>query len=400
MKSILLFLLGVLCYNNTAAQTFSYNSINYNITDAINFKVEVGSNSSAIGNINIPNTVIFNGDNYTVTSIGNSSFYNCSGLTSINIANTVTNIQPNAFYLCTNLTSITIPNSVITIGQFCFSQCSSLPSIVLPNSLTSIETFTFQSCVSLTSITIPSSVTNINNYAFTSCFNLNTIYCYISTPLTINSTVFNFLNQGLCTLYVPFSSLAAYEAAAIWTNFNPILPIFPLPSKLLSFSARLQDNNSYLNWNTIQEINSSKFIIERSSDAINWVSIDSVDAQGNSDIEHNYTFIDLNITKDNYYRLKILDIDNKFEYSQVQKVTLFNRNAISFFPNPAMNYISILNPSKYRINRIAIYNSLGQYIETSNDFSNPINIEKLIKGEYYLQISTIKQTFTYKFMKE
>ena len=87
-----------------------------------------------------------------VTSIGNNTFYNCSGLTSVSIPNSVTSIESNAFYNCSSLTSITIPNSVTSIGSYAFYCCSSLTSITIPNSITSIGNSAFSSCSSLTSV--------------------------------------------------------------------------------------------------------------------------------------------------------------------------------------------------------------------------------------------------------
>ena len=103
--------------------------------------------------------------NYTipnsVTIIGNSAFYGCESLTSINIPNSVTTIGKGAFCGCDSLTSINIPNSVTMIGNWAFSLCKSLTSINISNSVTTIGEYAFSDCHSLTSITIPSSVVTI-----------------------------------------------------------------------------------------------------------------------------------------------------------------------------------------------------------------------------------------------
>ena len=63
------------------------------------------------------------------TSIGDYSFYGCSGLTSITISKSVTSIGKNAFYGCSGLTTITIPESVTSIGEGAFYQCNSLEKV-------------------------------------------------------------------------------------------------------------------------------------------------------------------------------------------------------------------------------------------------------------------------------
>ncbi len=66
----------------------------------------------------------------SVTSIGNSAFFYCNGLTSITIPNSVTSIGNYAFKTCESLTSITIPNSVTSIGMSAFDYCSKLSYII------------------------------------------------------------------------------------------------------------------------------------------------------------------------------------------------------------------------------------------------------------------------------
>ncbi len=143
-------------------------------------------------------------------SIGSSSFYGCSGLTSITIPSSVTSIGMSAFYSCSGLTSINVsdsnpkyssvdgmlcnkdqtkliavpngktssiilPSSLTSIGSSAFEGCSGLTSITLPSSVRSIEFWAFFNCSGLTSITLPSSLTSIGSYAFYGCSGLTSI---------------------------------------------------------------------------------------------------------------------------------------------------------------------------------------------------------------------------------
>ena len=138
----------------------------------------------------------------SVTSIGNSTFYNCDDLTEIVIPDSVTSIGSEAFRNCSGLSSITIPNSITSIGNSTFYNCDGLSSITIPDSVTSIDIYAFCSCNGLTSVTIPSSVTSIGSYAFHSCSGLSSITCHATTAPTLGSYVFkNLPTNG--KLYVP-----------------------------------------------------------------------------------------------------------------------------------------------------------------------------------------------------
>ncbi len=111
----------------------------------------------------------------SVTSIGESVFENCSNLTSITIPNGVERIGMMAFKSCSGLQNVTMSENLISISSSAFMYCSSLKEIEIPSTLKSISANTFNGCSSLTSIEIPSSVTSINSTAFKGCSSLTKI---------------------------------------------------------------------------------------------------------------------------------------------------------------------------------------------------------------------------------
>ena len=134
----------------------------------------------SLTSVNIPDSV---------TSIGNYAFYGCNSLKDMNIPDSVTSIGNGAFTHCTSLTSVNIPDGVTSIANTTFCGCSSLTSVNIPNSVTSIGIAAFGECESLTSITIPNSVTSIDKDAFRRCSNLTAIAIPDSVT-SIGDTVF------------------------------------------------------------------------------------------------------------------------------------------------------------------------------------------------------------------
>ena len=173
LKSLMV-ALGVLLSLNAHAYAY-VDGIYYNLDTSAKTATVTSGDNKYTGSVYIPSSFNYNGSNYSVTRIGDSAFYRCSGLTSITIPNSVTSIGIDAFFGCSGLTSLTIPNSVTSIGESAFSSCSGLTSITIPNSVTSIGEFAFYHCSNLTSITIPNSVTSIRERAFSGCSGLTSI---------------------------------------------------------------------------------------------------------------------------------------------------------------------------------------------------------------------------------
>ena len=149
----------------------------YYYLDESKKQAQVTSMPSGIysGEVTIPSSFEFDSQPYDVTSIGNSAFYYCSGLTSVTIGNNVEWIEARAFQFCSGLTSVIFGNSVKAIGSQAFSNCSGLTSITIPNSVTHLWEEAFSGCFGLTSIVIPNSVTSIDKGAFSGCSGLTSI---------------------------------------------------------------------------------------------------------------------------------------------------------------------------------------------------------------------------------
>ena len=205
-----------------------HNNVTYSVTSIGDSAFR---NCSDLTSVSIPNSVTSIGHSafrncsgltsvtlpYGVTSISGSAFRNCRGLTSVTLPNSLRTIDGEAFDGCRGLTSITIPNSVTFLGGNAFWGCSGLTSVILPNSFRTIADGTFLGCSGLTSITIPNSVTSIGNYAFYDCSGLTSIKCLASIPPSIGYNSFQNISDT-CLLTVPCGSLEAYTTSD-WNTY-------------------------------------------------------------------------------------------------------------------------------------------------------------------------------------
>jgi hypothetical protein len=157
-----------------------------------------------------------------ITTIGNYSFYDCNGLTSVTIPNSVTTIGEYAFCWCSGLISVIIPDSITTIGWAAFRYCYNLTSVTIGNSVTSIGASAFDYCSALTALTIGKSVTTVAGNAFDGCRSLTTVTNLHPVPQNIH-----FVNTDLSagTLKAPASAVDAYKNARIWREFGKIVAI-------------------------------------------------------------------------------------------------------------------------------------------------------------------------------
>ena len=134
--------------------------------------IAINGFGDASGNVVIPEKVsvagdgLIAGDDYTVTTIGNSAFTGNTDITSVTLPETITSIGNGAFTGCSNLSTINLPEGLTEIGNSAFRSCGSLTDIVLPDTLKTIGAGAFIGCYSISgTLNIPASVENIGTSA-------------------------------------------------------------------------------------------------------------------------------------------------------------------------------------------------------------------------------------------
>ncbi|MGB1216427.1 MAG: M36 family metallopeptidase, partial [Saprospiraceae bacterium] len=117
-----------------------------------------------------------------------------------------------------------------------------------------------------------------------------------------------------------------------------------LPIELVEISATAEDKRVRLDWTTATETNNEGFQVERSTNPNNgFQKVGWVDGNGNTVSESNYEFDDANVRAGvlYYYRLKQMDFDEKYEYSQTVSARIKGKSEVVFYPNPAKNFVFI-----------------------------------------------------------
>jgi Secretion system C-terminal sorting domain len=170
-------------------------------------------------------------------------------------------------------------------------------------------------------------------------------------------------------------------------------------------TAILQNGQTLVSWATAQEINTSKFEIERSIDAVRFEKIGEQLAAGNSNTIKKYEHKDVQPAIGfNYYRIKQIDVDGRFTYSAIVKV-LNTKNIKEAFiaPNPVIDMLNLVEPIAVHINTLEVYDSRGAIILRKNINSKvqlySLPVSNLSKGNYALKVNYEKGTKSIAFVK-
>ncbi|MFA6979188.1 MAG: T9SS type A sorting domain-containing protein [Ignavibacteriaceae bacterium] len=195
-------------------------------------------------------------------------------------------------------------------------------------------------------------------------------------------------------------------SAGAWTDLNP----GALPVELTSFTANNINGNVELLWKTATEKNNNGFDVERKSANSEFVKIGFVKGKGTTTDLSNYSFTDKNVKENYSYRLKQIDFDGTFAYSNIvnsSASTLPTTFAMAQnFPNPFNPSTSIsYSLPKAGVVTLAIFNTLGQKVkEVVNGFQEvgnytvSINASDLSSGNYIYNINLNGQSINKKML--
>lgn len=197
-------------------------------------------------------------------------------------------------------------------------------------------------------------------------------------------------------------------------NSNVILPL-----ELISFTGKNIEEGNLLNWTTASELNTTHFEIERTVNGVDFETLGSVAAAGNSKSIQQYNFIDKQpYLGENLYRLKMYDLDGSYSYSKMIAIEVHDATAFTFtptgieklFPNPTNANLNVLfnvseniasfNLQAYDITGAVLYQQQLQLEKGKHTI--PIDVSILSTGQYILSITNPINNVTYeqKFIKQ
>lgn len=206
-------------------------------------------------------------------------------------------------------------------------------------------------------------------------------------------------------VYIYDRAITETEVAGIMYNSNSLL----LPSSLSTFTAKLQAQTAQLNWATSTEINTSHFEVEYCNNAKDFVRVATINANGNSSTNKNYSASHtINNENTHYYRLKMVDKDGKFAYSSIVKLKNAGKDfTAEVYPSIVSSTATVsITAVEKAIGTICISNMHGQLVNQNNITINAgsqtekLDVSNLQNGTYIVTIKTANQQQVLKIVKQ
>ncbi|MEY4928043.1 MAG: hypothetical protein RI894_2479, partial [Bacteroidota bacterium] len=178
-----------------------------------------------------------------------------------------------------------------------------------------------------------------------------------------------------------------------FTIFTATTNNIVLPVKLLSFSGHADGDTDRLEWATATESNNKGFEVLYSGNGIDFKTLGFVDGAGDSNSEQHYTFMhqlaaleEATAEGGGYYKLKQVDTDRNFEYSNTIFISRPHHLGLRVFPNPTKDVVNIISTDKSQTT--ALYDITGLLIYRFDTIPDSIDIRTLAAGTYILRIGS------------
>ncbi len=224
----------------------------------------------------------------------------------------------------------------------------------------------------------------------------------------LNITTDPISSPGTYSVVVKANSLSGVTVCTAVPTAASVTVNGTLPVELINFYGKWNNDQVVVSWKTATELNTDFFIVERSNNAINFMSIGTKDAVGNSTYENNYSLIDQSpLSGVNYYRLKILDVDGRVQYSSVLRLWKKMGIKLEASPNPFQSKINVQMTVTNKVEGLVrILDQNGRVVHSSyrlleSGTNNIIinGLERLSSGTYLLDIRFGNNRITEKIIK-
>lgn len=154
-----------------------------------------------------------------------------------------------------------------------------------------------------------------------------------------------------------------------------------------------------LNWKTSEELNFSHFEIQKSKDAVGFESIGKVSS--NKGLSSLYNFVDNQTASGvNYYRLKMVDIDEKVEFSKIYSINFASELNVVLYPNPSSDFVKLNNINLKEISQVTVSDIQGKVWKVYNANFETLSIKDLQSQYYIIRVyASGGKQYSYKLLK-
>ncbi len=159
-----------------------------------------------------------------------------------------------------------------------------------------------------------------------------------------------------------------------------------LPLRLLGFTGTNKNNTNKLEWNTASETNTKQFNVEWMQAGGQWAALGNVTAYGSGN--HSYTINHNNPPAGTvFYRLKMVDTDGNFTYSNIISLSSGGKNGTSVYPNPASGFVNLTVGNHLLNTKVQLYNATGQLMQSKQitTLIQQLAVKGYAKGVYQLR---------------